>query len=220
MTNLFVYIHSHCLPFLRIAAFIISQVTNLDVPSELSRSPPDDKPSCKLGAFHCLWEFLINVLPFPHTSTLGEFSLLVAYLGLPQSPSDLLVLLSDTNVDSESVVFSPAESSASSSLWLASLMTSWCLLGRESVARSLYTSQLVPSYLHTTSTLLPEPNIRLPHLIQLPKDYVSLMALATELKYVYISAFITVDCLTRSCNKLFSYISLDSVFWTYQRLPR
>lgn len=117
--------------------------------------------------------------------------MLLAYLGLPQSPSDLLILLSDANGDVDGTVSPPclaAEASASSSLWLASLMTSWCLLGRESVSRSLYTNHLLPAYLppsldlRSTIPLLPEPCVNPPRLIQLPKEYVSLMALATELK--------------------------------------
>ncbi|VDK43147.1 unnamed protein product [Taenia asiatica] len=176
LTYLFTYIHSRCLPFLRIAAFLISQITNLDVPSELSH-PPEDKPSY-------------------------EFSMLLAYLGLPQSPSDLLVLLSDANGDADGTVSHPclaAEASASSSLWLASLMTSWCLLGRDSVSRSLYTDHLLSVYLPPsldigpTIPLLPEPCIDPPRLIQIPKDYVSLMALATELKSVHTGSNIHSD---------------------------
>ncbi|CDS37527.1 e3 ubiquitin protein ligase ubr2 [Echinococcus multilocularis] len=176
LTHLFTYIHSRCLPFLRIAAFMISQITNLDVPPELSH-PLEDKPSY-------------------------EFSMLLAYLGLPQSPSDLLILLSDANCGVEEIVSPPclaAEASASSSLWLASLMTSWCLLGRDSVSRSLYANQLLPTYLppspdlRSAIPLLPEPNINPPRLIQLPKEYVSLMALATELKSVHTGSNIHSD---------------------------
>uniref|UniRef100_A0A0R3X6X4 E3 ubiquitin-protein ligase n=1 Tax=Hydatigena taeniaeformis TaxID=6205 RepID=A0A0R3X6X4_HYDTA len=176
LTHLFTYIHSRCLPFLRIAAFLISQITNLDVPSELSH-PPEDKHSY-------------------------EFSMLLAFLGLPQSPSDLLVLLSDATGDVEGITAPPrfvAEASASSSLWLASLMTSWCLLGRDSVSRSLYTNQLLAVHLppslklKSTSPLLPEPCINPPHLIRIPKEYVSLMALATELKSVHTGSNIHSD---------------------------
>ncbi|VDO05848.1 unnamed protein product [Rodentolepis nana] len=172
LAHLFSYIHEHCLPFLRIAAYLISLFTSVDVPSELSNPRPEEA-SC-------------------------EFSLLLAYLGLPQAPSDLLVLLSDdaagSSIAPTQPTFSPAspEVSTSSSLWLASLMTSWCLLGRQSVARRLYSKNLLPRYFTLPAasgdehlSLLPEPYIKLPRLIQLPKDYATLISLVTEIKGVH-----------------------------------
>nr|CDS30434.2 e3 ubiquitin protein ligase ubr2 [Hymenolepis microstoma] len=172
LAHLFSYIHKHCLPFLRIAAYLISLFTKVDVPSELSNPRPEEK-SC-------------------------EFSLLLAYLGLPQAPSDLLVLLSDAATDSStaspqlSFNLASPEVSTSSSLWLASLMTSWCLLGRQSVARRLYSKNLIPRYFTLPAasgdkhlSLLPEPYIKFPRLIRLPKDYATLISLVTEIKGVH-----------------------------------
>ncbi|VDL59737.1 unnamed protein product [Hymenolepis diminuta] len=173
LSHLFSYIREHCLPFLRIAAYLISLFTNVDVPSELSNPKPEEEPC--------------------------EFSLLLAYLGLSQAPVDLLVLLSDATADSyatspQRLSFSPAspEVSTSSSLWLASLMTSWCLLGRQSVARRLYSENLIPRFFTQSAasgdmhlSLLPEPYIKVPRLIQLPKEYATLISLATEIKGVH-----------------------------------
>ncbi|VDD74451.1 unnamed protein product [Mesocestoides corti] len=179
LSHLFAHIHAHCLPFLRVAAFAIYQITGVDVPPALS-NPSHQKPS-STSVFS--------------TSVYCEFSLLLAYLGLSQSPSDLLVLLSDSEAVASPHCTTIDETSASSSLWLASLMTSWCLLGRNAISRGLYSNWLKPKYLPNASSshILPEPHIRVPHLIQLPKQYVSLMALATELKTVHTGSNIHSD---------------------------
>uniref|UniRef100_A0A0X3P8H3 E3 ubiquitin-protein ligase n=1 Tax=Schistocephalus solidus TaxID=70667 RepID=A0A0X3P8H3_SCHSO len=186
LRSLFEHIRVHCLPFLRIAAFIIQQITNIDLPANLSQQEQES-----LG------------------KPVDEFILLLAYLGLPLGPTDLLVMLSDEFTPSlvtKRVPLSESEAvGLSSSLWLARLITSWCLVGRSSVSRRLYaklrkqflpqpaaaaSSVAVPS---TLPCLLPQPQIRVPHLISLPREYVSLLAMTTELKSVHTGSNIHSD---------------------------
>lgn len=131
------------------------------------------------------------------------------YLGLPNGPTDLCVVLLSEEEEHDNICegdtdgkvnpTSTTEDQLSSSLWLARLITSWCLVGRKAVSRDLFArlrtrfsaltegapqSSLTPaaSYERSLDLLLPEPSVRIPHLIHLPRQYVSLLALATELK--------------------------------------
>lgn len=146
---------------------------------------------------------------------MNEHSLLLAYLGLPLTPSDLLILL--TSPESNSFNVSPSNTTApissssssstnslnfiqpekllhisllSESLWLARLITSWCLTGRQSLSRQIYQS-LYNRYVNNDKSdntlsiihdLIPYPNAHLPNLIQLPKEYTNLLLLATDME--------------------------------------
>ncbi|CAH8599814.1 unnamed protein product [Schistosoma turkestanicum] len=196
--SLGLFLRANCLPFLRIAAFVIHKITGVDVPSELRQST--------------------NLDP------MNEHSLLLAYLGLPLTPSDLLILLKSPESNQAPLISQPLSPSASStststssslnssshqpeklshisllseSLWLARLITSWCLTGRQSLSRQIYQS-LLHRYIVTNEQtsnqktnnnnaialihdLIPYPNTDLPNLIQLPKEYTSLLLLATDM---------------------------------------
>ncbi|CAH8671731.1 unnamed protein product [Schistosoma curassoni] len=192
--SLGLFLRANCLPFLRIAAFVIHKITGVDVPSDLHQST--------------------SSLANTSSDTMNEHSLLLAYLGLPLTPSDLLILLTSPESNSFSVspsnTTAPISSSSSSStnslnfiqpekllhisllsesLWLARLITSWCLTGRQSLSRQIYQS-LYNRYVNNDKTnntlsiihdLIPYPNTHLPNLIQLPKEYTNLLLLATDM---------------------------------------
>ncbi|KAH8869504.1 E3 ubiquitin-protein ligase [Schistosoma japonicum] len=184
--SLGLFLRANCLPFLRIAAFVMHKITGVDVPNDLQHTHSSS------------------------TDSMNEHSLLLAYLGLPQTPSDLLIL--HTSPESNTFSISPpatAEASSSSStnslnsiqpekllnisllsesLWLARLITSWCLTGRQSLSRQIYQSLCSRFAKSTENTLsltayelIPSPNIHLPNLIQLPKEYTNLLLLATDM---------------------------------------
>nr|VZI25313.1 unnamed protein product [Spirometra erinaceieuropaei] len=75
LRSLFSHLRATCLPFLRIAAFIMQEITNIDVPASHCQ-PSADK-------------------------SVDEFTLLLAYLGLPLGPEDLLTVLSTECADME-----------------------------------------------------------------------------------------------------------------------
>ncbi|BHF62066.1 hypothetical protein SprV_0100504700 [Sparganum proliferum] len=158
LRSLFSHLRATCLPFLRIAAFIMQEVTNIDVPASHCQ-PSADK-------------------------SVDEFTLLLAYLGLPLGPEDLLTVLSTECADDmeEPSSMKCKTGSPSSPLCLARLITSWCLVGRSSASRNLYVNLRKRFLPETTTvpTLLPEPQISVPHLIRLPREYVRLLALADE----------------------------------------
>ncbi|BHF62055.1 hypothetical protein SprV_0100503600 [Sparganum proliferum] len=160
LRSLFSHLRATCLPFLRIAAFIMQEITNIDVPASHCQ-PSADK-------------------------SVDEFTLLLAYLGLPLGPEDLLTVLSTECADDmeEPSSMKCKTSSPSSPLCLARLITSWCLVGRSSASRNLYVNLRKRFLPQTTTvpTLLPEPQISVPHLIRLPREYVRLLALADEWK--------------------------------------
>uniref|UniRef100_A0A183TCW0 E3 ubiquitin-protein ligase n=1 Tax=Schistocephalus solidus TaxID=70667 RepID=A0A183TCW0_SCHSO len=149
LKSLFAYLRCACLPFLRIAAFILQEITNIE--------------------------------------SIDEFIVLLAYLGLPLGPEDLLAVLSvDCDLDdaNEEHSVKSQRNDSSSSLCLARLITSWCLVGRSSHSRNLYSrlrQQFTPQ-ITVTPPLLPEPQICVPHLIRLPREHVSLLALVAEWK--------------------------------------
>uniref|UniRef100_A0A0X3PYV3 E3 ubiquitin-protein ligase n=1 Tax=Schistocephalus solidus TaxID=70667 RepID=A0A0X3PYV3_SCHSO len=161
LKSLFAHLRSACLPFLRIAAFILQEITNIEVPAALCQ-PSTDK-------------------------SIDEFIVLLAYLGLPLGPEDLLAVLSvDCDLDdaNEEHSVKSQRNDSSSSFWLARLITSWCLVGCSSHSRNLYSrlrQQLTPQ-ITTVPPLLPEPQICVPHLIRLPQEHVSLLALVAEWK--------------------------------------
>ncbi|KAL7058874.1 hypothetical protein AAHC03_013990 [Spirometra sp. Aus1] len=176
LRSLFEHIRATSLPFLRIAAFVIQQITNVDLPAN-----PSQREQESLG------------------KPVDEFILLLAYLGLPLGPTDLLVMLSDEftpSVVAKEGSLSECEAvGLSSSLWLARLITSWCLVGRSSVSRRLY-AKLRQHFLPQATSpagLLSQPQIRVPRLIRLPREYVSLLAMTTELKSVHTGSNIHSD---------------------------
>ncbi|VDP91598.1 unnamed protein product [Echinostoma caproni] len=174
--SLSTYVRIHCLPFLRIAAFVIHLITQVEVPHDL-RQVPDGET------------FDVNV----------EYDLLLTYLGLPRGPSDLLSVLS-THPNSLDASRSPESirslldeqdvSSLSESLWLARLIIGWCLSGLSCSSRELYQSLCAHWQSQTASpnmpshdaVLYPEPISRLPHLIPLPHDYTNLLSLIVDFK--------------------------------------
>ncbi|CAL8082852.1 unnamed protein product [Calicophoron daubneyi] len=184
------HLRSSCLPFLRIAAFVMYVITGIEPPAELRETKTEDPTASSADRS-------------------DEYTLLLAYLGLPAGPSDLLVVLftppdeqSQKEDDSTVLKSSTAArsdrsqscddiSSLSESLWLTRLITSWCLAGRNALSRKLYrllrarygdnNETLVSSTLRATDfPLLPNPNIRLPSLIQLPREYTALLSLTTD----------------------------------------
>ncbi|VDM05251.1 unnamed protein product [Schistocephalus solidus] len=149
LKSLFAHLRSACLPFLRIAAFILQEITNIE--------------------------------------SIDEFIVLLAYLGLPLGPEDLLAVLSlDCDLDdaNEEHSVKSQRNDSSSSFCFARLITSWCLVGRSSHSRNLYSRlrQRLTPQITAVPPLLPEPQICVPHLIRLPEGYVSLLALAAEWK--------------------------------------
>ncbi|KAF6777989.1 hypothetical protein AHF37_02503 [Paragonimus kellicotti] len=181
--QLSIHLRTSCLPFLRIAAFVMHQVTGVDVPAGLKQG----------------YEGSTEVTDSP-----DEYGLLLTYLGLPAGPTDLLVVLStpteplDETVASESLLSLLATqdvSSLSESLWLARLIISWCLIGRTALSRQLYrqlcirfapivpaSAQLLQQSLPSMSELplLPAPNLYCPQLIDLPREYTTLLSLSVE----------------------------------------
>ncbi|CAH8646700.1 unnamed protein product [Heterobilharzia americana] len=172
--SLGLFLRANCLPFLRVAAFIIHKITGVDVPADL-RQPTSSQDSI---------------------DNMNEHSLLLTYLGLPPTPSDLLVLLSSsTSLSVELNPLNPVNQSnhqqinismLSESLWLARLITSWCLTGRYSLSRQLYQS-LCHRFVKSTNSLssiddiIPYPNKNLPRLIELPNEYTHLLLLAMDM---------------------------------------
>ncbi|OON21147.1 hypothetical protein X801_02958, partial [Opisthorchis viverrini] len=181
--SLSLYLRASCLPFLRIAAFVIHQITGVPVPTWLQQSGdrPADRPD--------------------------EYLTLLTYLDLPLGPTDLMVILSsppaesvDNSLSTESLRSMLDEqnvSTLSESLWLARLITSWCLAGRAALSRRLYRrlrSHFVSSFRDAEADvkppfaaqpsldcpLLPNPNLRIPRLIHLPREYTSLLSLTTD----------------------------------------
>ncbi|VDN11025.1 unnamed protein product [Dibothriocephalus latus] len=165
LRSLFAHLRTTCLPFLRIAAFIMQEITAIDVPAATLRQPSAGK-------------------------SIDEFTLLLAYLGLPLGPEDLLTVLSVEcgQPDDKEKLFSMKCQSgdSSSALCLARLIIAWCHAGRSSASRDLYAKLCQHSLPQLTNhpVLLPQPQIRVPHLIHLPREYVRLSALATEWQYV------------------------------------
>ncbi|KAF7257513.1 hypothetical protein EG68_05632 [Paragonimus skrjabini miyazakii] len=181
--QLSIHLRTSCLPFLRIAAFVMHQITGVDVPAGLKQG----------------YESSTDVADSP-----DEYGLLLIYLGLPAGPTDLLVVLStpteplDETVASESLLSLLATqdvSSLSESLWLARLIISWCLIGRTALSRQLYrqlcirfapivpaSAQLLQQSLPsmTELPLLPAPNLYCPRLIDLPREYTTLLSLSVE----------------------------------------
>ncbi|TPP63670.1 E3 ubiquitin-protein ligase UBR2, partial [Fasciola gigantica] len=173
--SLSVHLRTNCLPFLRIAAFIIHLITQVEVPQGLCKPVEDDS-------------FDAN----------PEYDLLLVYLGLPRGPSDLLVVLS-THLDPVDASYSPESvrsmldeqdvSSLSESLWLARLIIGWCLVGRVSHSRRLYRSLCdhwpsltAPTTSAYSAVLFPDPVGPLPHLIPLPHEYTTLLSLTVDYK--------------------------------------
>ncbi|TGZ67681.1 hypothetical protein CRM22_004644 [Opisthorchis felineus] len=180
--SLSLYLRASCLPFLRIAAFVIYQITGVPVPTWLQQSGerPTDRPD--------------------------EYLTLLTYLDLPLGPTDLMVILSsppaesvDNSLSTESLRSMLDEqnvSTLSESLWLARLITSWCLAGRAALSRRLYRrlrshfvssindGEPVLSSINVQPSLdfplLPNPNLRIPRLIHLPREYTSLLSLTTD----------------------------------------
>ncbi|VDN10577.1 unnamed protein product [Dibothriocephalus latus] len=160
LRSLFVHLRTTCLPFLRIAAFIMQEITAIDVPDAATLCQPSaDKP-------------------------VDEFILLLTYLGLPLGPEDLLTVLSAECAQSadleESCSINLQTRDSSTSLYLARLITSWCLAGRSTDSRKLYTDlrQRFLSQLTEHPGPLPEPQMHVPRLISLPREYVKLLAIA------------------------------------------
>ncbi|VDN36465.1 unnamed protein product [Dibothriocephalus latus] len=120
--------------------------------------------------------------------SVDEFILLLAYLGLPLGPEDLLTVLTAECAQSadleEPFPIDLQKRDSSTSLCLARLITSWCLAGRSTDSRKLYTDlrQRFLPQLTEPPTLLPKPQIRVPRLISLPREYIRLLALANEWK--------------------------------------
>ncbi|KAF8564449.1 hypothetical protein P879_05589 [Paragonimus westermani] len=168
--QLSIHLLTSCLPFLCIAAFVMHQVIGVDV---LADSP-------------------------------DEYGLLLTYLSLSAGPADLLVVLSnptepsDVTVASESLLSLLATqdvSSFSESLWLARLIISWWLIGRTAFSRQLYRqlrirfAPIVPASTQllqqsppsvTELPLLPVPNLYCPQLIDLPREYTTLLLLSEK----------------------------------------
>ncbi|KAL3320882.1 E3 ubiquitin-protein ligase ubr2 [Cichlidogyrus casuarinus] len=71
--NLSIYVRAKCLPFLRVAAYLMEATTGVPVPAEMTQ--PNNKTS--------------------------EWSLLLGYLGLPEDPSDLISVLNNDQDDAE-----------------------------------------------------------------------------------------------------------------------
>ncbi|CAH8874007.1 unnamed protein product [Trichobilharzia szidati] len=176
--SLSLFLRANCLPFLRIAAFVMHKITGVDVPGDLRQRASADNMS----------------------DTMHEHSLLLVYLGLPSTPSDLLTLLSSPPSPSSSssdlhsnALRSVSEAKTSSqstnvsmlceSLWLARLITLWCLTGENSLSRKYYNSlcsRFIKSSL-ADRLLTPYPNVHLPRLIDLPKEYAHLLLLAIDM---------------------------------------
>ncbi|VDN20836.1 unnamed protein product [Dibothriocephalus latus] len=108
--------------------------------------------------------------------SIDEFIFLLAYLGLPLGPEDLLTVLSVGCVqpdDKEKLYSMKCQSGDSSSApCLARIIIAWCHAGRSSASRDLYAKLRQHSLpqLANHPVLLPEPQIRVPHLIRLPRE--------------------------------------------------